>query len=91
MKKLSLAAALSAALIMGTFTAQPARADGGVILGVILVSAAVVWLSKKSASAGPGCEAETGEEEVRSLRQSSETGAVPSARRLFAFADRAGP
>lgn len=50
MKKLSLAAALSAALVMSTFTAQPARADGGVILVVVAV-AAFVLLTKKIAVA----------------------------------------
>lgn len=48
MKKLSLAAALSAALIMSTFTAQPARADGGLILAVVVV-VAFVLLTKKHA------------------------------------------
>jgi hypothetical protein len=49
MKKLSLAAALSAALIMSTFTAQPARADGGVILAVVAVTAFVLWTKKHAA------------------------------------------
>ncbi len=49
MKKLSLAAALSAALVMSTFTAQPARADGGIILAVVAVTAFVL-LTKKHAA-----------------------------------------
>ncbi len=52
MKKLSLAAALSAALVMSTFTAQPARADGGLILAVVAVTAFVL-LTKRQAAPPP--------------------------------------
>jgi hypothetical protein len=45
--------ALASALTMSSFAAQPARADGGVILGVILVTGAVLWLSKKAAPPPP--------------------------------------
>jgi hypothetical protein len=49
MKKLSLAAALSAVLVMSTFTGQPARADGGLILAVVAVTAFVLLTKKHTA------------------------------------------
>ena len=46
MRKLGLALALSSALAMSTFTAQPARADGGVIAAVIITAVVVKLLVK---------------------------------------------
>jgi len=56
MKKLSLAAALSAALVMSTFTAQPARADGGVILAVVAVTALVLLVKKQAVAPAPAAK-----------------------------------
>ena len=56
MKKLSLAAALSAALVMSTFTVQPARADGGVILAIVAVTAFVLWTKKHAAPPAPAAK-----------------------------------
>ena len=47
MRKLGLALALASALAMSTFTAQPARADGGAVIAAVIITAVVVKLLVK--------------------------------------------